>query len=64
MGAVEALAVCLGMAGRRIICHLLSGKVWPPLGDPALVWFYSYDWHLSLFAEGRGHVRLSARGCL
>lgn len=37
MGAVEASAVGLGMAGRRIICHLLSVKVWPPLGDPALV---------------------------
>ena len=34
-GAVEALAVGPRTAGRSIVCHLLSGEVWPPLGDPA-----------------------------
>lgn len=35
MGAVETLAVDPRMAGRSIVCHPLSGKVWPPLRDPA-----------------------------
>lgn len=64
MGAVEALAVGLRMADRSAVCHPLSGKVWPPLGDPTLAWFYSHEWHLSLFAEGRGHTGLSACSCL
>lgn len=33
---MEALAEGPRMAGRSIVCHLLSGEVWPPLGDPAL----------------------------
>lgn len=36
IGAVEGLAVGLRTADRSIVCHPLSGKVWPPLGDPTL----------------------------
>lgn len=63
MGAVELLAVDRGrLAGASSVirCQEKCGRPWviPQRLD------YSHDWHLSLFAEGRGHAGLSACRCL
>jgi len=51
----------LAGASSVICCQAKCGRPWV---IPHRLDFYSHDWHLSLFAEGRGHARLSARGCL
>lgn len=50
---------CSRAAGRSgsIVCHPVSAQVRPPPGDPVPARFYGHDWHLRLFAEGRGHTR-------